>query len=371
MRKINLLNLLFVLYALIIFFTACEKDDPKPEKNINPSDTTTVHGPYCNGIFITNEGTYGAGNGSVSFYNSEEDSLYNNIFFSVNGRALGDVVQSITMQDTLAFIVVNASNKVEVVSKDFFTEAGVINNIVTPRYYLAIDSTKGYVSQWGENGAVKVINLSNLTVSNTIFVGTGAEKMLLHNNLVYVANSGGNANNNSISIIDPSIESVVKTIILNGDSPRSFVVDANGDIWVLCAGYVDYTNYPDITETPSKLIRINPSTNEVAETIAISETLHPTCLGISKNGNNLFYGGGYGVQGIYKMSIDDNTAPSNPLIDKSFYGFSINPETGNIYALEAPSYTENGTLWRYAPDGTLLGRYEAGISPNSASFKKK
>ena len=188
--------------------------------------------------------------------------------------------------------------------------------------------------------------------------------------MLYVANSGGYANNNTVSVIDTKTDEVVKTITLDGDSPRDFVLDANNDIWVLCAGYTDWYSTP-ITQTPSKLVKINPTTNEVAETITLGETFHPTCLEVSKNGNNIFYGGGYGVQGIFKISIDDNIAPSTALIDKSFYGFNINPETGVIFAMEAPSISSNGTLYRYESNGTLLGTYEAGIGPNGANFKKK
>ncbi|MFC2104795.1 DUF5074 domain-containing protein [Bacteroidota bacterium] len=326
---------------------------------------------YSNGVFITNEGLFGAGNGSVSFYSITDNTLTNNVFNTVNGRVLGDVVQSITVHNNVAYIVVNNSNKVEVAKAGTFEEKGVITDVSGPRYFTAVSDEKGYVSQWGDNGAVKVIDLATLTVTGTITTGTGPERMIIHNNLVYVTNSGGIANNNTVSIIDPSTDQVTKTITLEGDSPRDLIVDANGDIWVLCAGYVDYSNYPNISETSSKLVRINGTTNEVAETITIGESYHPTCLETSNDGNNIFYGGGYGVQGIYKMSITDTSVPTTPLIDKFFYGFNINPETGNIFAMDAPSFTANGTLWRYETSGTVLGSYEAGIGPNGAGFKKK
>lgn len=357
MKKLNLKQWLFSLLSLTIFLSSCDDDD-----NI------TISGIFSDGAFITNEGAYGAGNGSVSFYSYTGDTIKNEIFKSVNNRSLGDVVQSLTKFDDKIFIVVNVSNKVEVVNSEDFTEYGVIDNLTSPRYFIGINNDKAYVSLWGEEGVVKVIDLNGLAVTKTITVGAGAEQMILHNDLVYVANSGGYTNNNTISIIDTKTDEVTKTITLDGDSPRDFVLDANNDIWVLCAGYTDYAF---MTQTPSKLVRINPTTNEVEESIIIAETLHPTCLETSKNGNNLFYGGGYGVQGIFKMSINDDSAPTTPLLDKYFYGFNINPETGNIFAMEAPSFTANGILWRYKTDGTELGSYEAGVGPNSAGFKKK
>lgn len=358
MKTINLKLWMIVFLSFAIFFSSCNDDDDK------------ITGAYIDGAFITNEGGFGAGNGSVSYYSYDDDTLINNVFSTVNARVLGDVVQSITINNNVAYIVVNASNKIEVAQANSFKEKGVITDVTNPRYFIALDDEKGYVSQWGDNGAIKVIDLEGLAVTKTITVGTGAEKMIIYNNMLYVANSGGYANNNTVSVIDTKTDEVVKTITLDGDSPRDFVLDANNDIWVLCAGYTDWYSTP-ITQTPSKLVKINPTTNEVAETITLGETFHPTCLEVSKNGNNIFYGGGYGVQGIFKISIDDNIAPSTALIDKSFYGFNINPETGVIFAMEAPSFSSNGTLYRYESNGTLLGTYEAGIGPNGANFKKK
>jgi YVTN family beta-propeller protein len=358
MKTINLKQWMIVFLSFTIFFSSCDNDDDK------------ITGLFVDGAFITNEGGFGAGNGSVSYYSYDNDTLINSVFNTVNNRVLGDVVQSITINDNVAYIVINASNKVEVTKANSFIEKGVITDVANPRYFVALDDNKGYVSQWGDNGAIKVIDLEALAVTKTITVGAGAEKMIIYNDMLYVANSGGYANNNTVSVIDTKTDEVIKTLTLDGDSPRDFVLDANNNIWVLCAGYTDWYATP-ITETPSKLVKINPTTNAIAETITISSTLHPTCLEVSENGNNIFYGGGYGVQGIFKMSIDDNTVPSSALIDKSFYGFNINPETGVIFAMEAPSFTANGTLYRYETNGTKLGEYEAGIGPNGAGFKKK
>ena len=359
MKKINLKQLMVILLSIVIFFNACDNDDD------------TISGIFSDGVFITNEGAYGAGNGSVSFYSYDGDTIINGIFESINNRSLGDVVQSLTVHNDRAYVVVNGSNKIEVVQNYDFIEYGIITDLISPRYFVGINNNKGYVTQWGEDGVVKVIDLDGLAVIKTIAVGAGPEHLMYHNDYIYVANSGGLTNDNTISVIDPSTDEVIKTITLNGDSPRDFAVDANGDLWVLCNGYIeyDYTDWSVISETASKLIRINPTTNVVAQTITISDNQHPTCLESGINGNNLFYGGGFGYQGIYKMDITSTTIPSTPLLDKYYYGFNVNPETGNIYALEAPSFTANGTLWRYSTDGTELGSYEAGIGPNGASTK--
>ncbi|PLX23649.1 MAG: hypothetical protein C0597_00765 [Marinilabiliales bacterium] len=360
MKRINLIQYLFLVLSFTIIFSSCDDDND------------TISGIFSDGVFITNEGAWGAGNGSVSYYSYAGDTLTNQIFKSVNGRALGDVIQSLTVYKNKAYIVANASNKIEIVNSYDFIEQGVITDVSSPRYFIGINSKKGYVSQWGEEGLVKVIDLEGLAVTKSIEVGAGPEHLIYHNGYVYVANSGGLGNDNTISVIDPSTDEVVKTITLDGDSPSDFAVDANDDLWVLCYGYIEYdpVTYATLSESASKLIRINTITKEVAQTITISETQHPTCLEASRNGDHIYYACGYGFAGIYKMSITDTEVPTTPLLDKSFYGFNINSETGNIFAMEAPSFTANGKLWRYDINGNELGSYEAGIGPNRSTSKK-
>ncbi|MBI9052709.1 MAG: hypothetical protein JEY96_02760 [Bacteroidales bacterium] len=362
MKNFKLKQWLFLALSFTILFSSCSDDDDN-------NDEEVITGDYIDGAFITNEGAFGAGNGSVSFYSYEGDSVINDVFQTVNNRVLGDVVQSLTVFNHTAYMVVNGSNKVEVAKSNTFEELGVISDVTNPRYFIAINKDKGYVSQWGDNGAIKVVDLNTLAVTKTIETSAGSERMIMSNGYVYVANSGGYANNNTISVIDPAIDEVTATITLDGDSPRDLVIDANNDIWVLCAGFVTYNaDWSVASQTASKLIRINPTTNEVAETITIAEDFHPTCLETSKNGNNLFYGGG--AFGVYKMSINDDSAPTEMLINKYFYGFDINPETGIIYAMEA-SFTSNSTMLRYETNGTLIKSYIAGIGSNGANFQKK
>lgn len=362
MKKLNLKQWLFLLLSLSVILYSCDDDD----------DKKATPGAYEDGVFIANEGNMGSGDGSVSFYSYDLDSAINNIFKTVNERNLGDVVQSVTVHERYAYMVVNASNKVEIAKASTFEEVNVITDVNGPRYFIGIDENKAYVSQWGDNGAVKVIDLSSFTVTKTITTGAGSEKMIMHNDKVYVANSGGLVNNNTISVINTTTDEVENTITLTGDCPIDFAIDSDENLWVLCSGYQDFSSWPNVEHTASKLIKIDPSTNEEITSFTISETNHPTGLETSRNGNNIFYGGGFGFSGIYKMKTTDTSIPATPLIDIDFYGFNINPETGNIFALQsAADYVSNGKLYRYEANGTLLGEYEVGVGPNGADFKKK
>ncbi len=357
MKKIIFLNLL-VFFVSTLLFQSCDKDEYTPK------------GIYDGGVFISNEGTFGQGNASVSFYSIAGDSVVNNIFEKANNRTLGDVVQSLYVFNDKAYICVNASNKIEIADQYNFNELGVINELPSVRYFIGNDAGKGYASVWGDGGQIKVLDLNTNTVSKSIDVGNGPEHMTIFSNKLYVANSGGFIDDNTISVISTETDDLLKTITLDGDKPVDLLTDKNGNLWVLCMGKTIYdANWTPIDNTAAKLFKINTSTDEVEGTVVLSPTAHPNNIEISADGNYLYYGGGFGFNGIYKIDIETLTVAVEPIISKYFYGFNIY-ENGEIFATEATSYTDNGILYRYQADGTFIQEYTVGIAPNGASYKR-
>lgn len=100
LRKIGMFALAITVLA------SCKKD------NI---DDIYVAGNYEDGYFVTNEGNFGTGNGSISFVD-EYGAVENDVFASINSFALGDVVQSMNIINDNAYILVNGSSKIEVAS---------------------------------------------------------------------------------------------------------------------------------------------------------------------------------------------------------------------------------------------------------------
>jgi len=337
-------------------FTSCKKED-------------TSKGAYENGIFIINEGGFNNGNASVSFI-AEDGIVQQGIFKATNGRDLGDTFQSMFIKDNKGFLVLNNSDKVEIVDVNTFKEEGVISDLNSPRYMTSA-AGKLYLSQWngwGEKGSVQVIDPSTYKVESTIEVGVAPEGVLKVGNRVWVANS----TDNTISILNTDLDKVAFTLNLqNAESPKQMVLDEDGDVWVLCSGSAVYDYNPPyslISETSSYLVEFNPSTKEVKSRIELSENQHYSSLSINDSGNVLYYGAGYGTNGIFKIRISDTYAPSVPLIKGSFYGFNVD-KSGFIYGCIAPSFKEAGTVKKYyATTGEVVTSYVAGIGPNGVVF---
>lgn len=333
-------------------FTSCEKDEDQSK------------GAYENGIIVSNEGAFGNSNASVSFIGANGD-VQQGIFKAVNGRDLGDVLQSITISDDKAYLVVNNSNKVEVVNAYTFKEEGVITGLSSPRYIIEEDD-KLYISQWN-NTSVGIYDASTFAEVASVTVGSGPEGLIAVNDEVWVANSGGWATDNTISVIKTS-DNTVSTISLEGDNPKKFVEDSDGDVWVLCSGKVVYNaDYSIKEQTASKLIEIDPSSKSIKKTIELSATVHYGSFEINESKNTLYYGGGYGVDGIFAVNTTDSSAPTKALVSGYFYGFGLDGNN-NIYGTMAPSFTTNGSVVKYDSTGKEIATYEAGIGPNGVVF---
>ncbi|MFD2512892.1 YncE family protein [Pontibacter locisalis] len=359
MKKINSFN--SFLTAAFIFagsfaFTSCE------DKNEGPS------GAYAeDGVFIVNEGNFGTPNGSISYYNTSTKEVQNGIFSKENEeRPLGDVVQNMAIHSDKAYIVANNSNKIEVVNAYTFKSEGVIEGLQLPRYFTAFNNSKGYVTEWvnfGE-GRVSVIDLATNTVTKTIAVGIMPEQLLLVNGKLYVANSGGN----DVSVINTSTDTVEKTITVP-DAPGALVLDKNNSIWVLSSGKlaynsdwtIDYTN-----TTAGALSVINPGTQALQSSYTFpGNQSQPSNLAISAGKDKIYfnYAGKTFVQNTTATSLSNTV-----LINRSFYGLDVDPETGLIYGGDANGFAGDGTVYIYNPDGSQVGTFKAGIAPNGFVF---
>ncbi len=114
------------------------------------------------GAFILNEGNWGVSNGSLSFYDFETQNVQNNIFKNVNGRDLGDIVHSMTIIDSLGYIVVNTSNKIEIISIKTWKSKGTIEMpaFSSPRNLVQVGGEKAYVTNLGTS-TISIINLAD------------------------------------------------------------------------------------------------------------------------------------------------------------------------------------------------------------------
>jgi len=348
----------FLLAIILLSFFACEKDEPA-----EPIPETD--GPIQ---YISNEGAFGFGNGSVSMYYPKDNRVVNDAFKQANGRRPGDVLQSIATVNAKVYMVVNASNKIEIAAAKDLKELGVIQHISLPRYMEATSNSRAYISAWGNGGKLMVLDLLKDQITDSIDVGSGPEKMLSTDGKLFVCNSGGFANDSVLTVIDQAQNKVVSELVV-GDNPIDIVKGMSGTIWVLCKGKVLYdANWQVIGHSPSYLVQTNVAAQSILRKVKVFNDKHPTNLEISPDGKYLYYGAGYGFSGIYRYDITNNSVDSTAFINRDFYGFNVEPNTGDIYAMESVSFTVSGKMLIYNRDGKLKSEHSVGVGPNGICF---
>ncbi|MEM1257206.1 MAG: DUF5074 domain-containing protein [Bacteroidota bacterium] len=317
---------------------------------------------FENGILVLHEGGFFMGNASVSFVSEDLSMVTNGIFNDINDNALGDTAQSMAFEGDLAYIVVNNSQTVEVVNRYTFESLGTVDEgLLNPRY-MAFANGKGYVTNWGDGSNpdddyIAVINLESLSVESTIPVPEGPEWILNNEGTIYVAHQGGFGQNNIVSVIDASSNTVGDPITV-ADRPNSMQL-VNGELWVLSGGNPAFTG----NETAGQLDKINVITNTVEDTFEFTQTQHPNYLSV--DGNSLYYL----LDGnVFKMGVSDNSLPTNAeIMGVSFYDMTVNE--GRLYGVDAKDFVSNGSLEVYdLSDNSIIESLEVSIIPGGVYF---
>lgn len=365
-------KILFSSSIAATLVAGCVKpNDPKPDAPLPK--------PGASGFYVVNEGQFNKKNASISFFDKATNSATINYYQKQTGKELGDQAQSMTIYNGKGYIVVQNSQKVEVVDMTVFTSQGALKipSTSSPRYFIGASENIGYLSDWGSD-KVLAINLTDQTITQSITVGKGPDFMVKSGNKICVANSGGYGNDNSISVIN-TLNNAVEATIMVGDSPNSMVLDKDNNLWVLCSGQKVYGGAPNydfdaIKSTNGSLIKINLSNNAIVLNLKFGslESI-PKRLTINALGTNLYYTlGAYGGT-LYTHDIAATTLNINPILARNFYGLAFDPSANQLIGCVAPSFTSNGKIIRYNlvnnAQVAAVDSFEVGVNPSSVVFK--
>jgi YVTN family beta-propeller protein len=340
-------NLLLLLFAVIIL-SSCSKKDEQP---FYPSGTVAA-----GSVLVLNEGNYTFGNASVTLYNPDSGSVRQDLFTGINGRPLGDVAFSMTVYNGKAYIVVNNSAKIEVVSLPDFTSVGAINNIGSPRMILHLGGGKAYVSDIYAD-VIHIVNLDNYAITGTIPLSGWTDDMVEADGKVFITNY----DSNRIEVIDLATDSKINSIPVT-KAPVSLVKDAGGKLWALSDGGLTGPVIP-------ALARINASSMTVEQTIPFPDAgTNPSDLTISRDGMQLYYLN----YDVFRRSISDTQLPAAPYINSAgriYYAIGISPQDEDIYLSDAIDYNQQGMVYVYDIGTTTpIDTFTAGVIPGAFWF---
>ncbi|MDH6250549.1 hypothetical protein M2347_000276 [Chryseobacterium sp. H1D6B] len=335
----RLLQLFFAL--LLLFNISCNSDS---------EFTQDVF--YGNGILIANEGNFGTPNADVTFLSGDLNLKQDNIFSSNNsGANLGDVLQSITFNGGRAFLLLNNSNKIQVVDRYTFKKLGEITEQLSSPRYMAIANNFIYVTNDKYNGEkyVTVYNAGSFSFVKKIPFTDTAERIVEAGGNVFVQNASFGFGN-KITSINTSTNSILSVITLpNGNINKT--ISSNSNVYTIAAGTAD-----------SYIYQISNAGNIVKTT---------TLTGITNATNLEIYNGKYyfsSGNNVYAMDMNATAVPTTPLFTvtansySTLYGFNI--VNGLIFTSDANGFTQDSKITVYSAAGALIKTFTAGKSSN-------
>lgn len=353
---------LFLGIATVVGLFSCSKDPirPQPDGQNPPIEDSTT---FSDGFFVINEGNFNWGNTSITYIDNATGTAHQNIFQEVNNRPLGDVAQSMKVMNNRGYIVVNASNRVEVVDLKDFKTITSITGFNAPRYIEFIDSTRAYVTNLYKD--ISVVDLEKMVITKTITTPEWTEGMVRYNQYMFITCIGNFSEPSSrrkakLLIVDTKEDRITDSI-QTATEPLAIVIDKKLKLWVLCSGGWDGYSSP-------VLIRVNPDLRQIEKSFVFPSTNLPSRLDINPTRDTIYYL----LDGIYQMPVTASELPTHPLISSGghlFYGLAIHPVDGTIFATDAIDYVQPGYAFQFSSStGAKIHEWGTGRIPGSFCF---
>jgi hypothetical protein len=311
-----------------------------------------VYGAYENGFFIVNEGNYGSGSGTVSFYRYNTGQLEDSVYTKVNtGKDLGPNTSTAEYGAIWAgkFYILTKNGGPLVQTDEYsLLETGRIATSASNNFraFLGLDSTHALVSTFT---GIYPLNLSTMTLGTALSTVTGdVDDMTISGNYIFI-----NSEVNGVQALNKTTYAVVATW---ANLNVGFAVTPDGAVY--SAG-------------DSDLVRIDPSTLDttmVALPFPVINTQgywQPGCITASTTSNTVFVGAYnptlYAGTGIYQYVYGNPLSVTNPFINiatgKMLYaaGMGFDPIKQNLVVTTIPqNYGPNNDLDFYSPTSAVL-----------------
>lgn len=325
----------------MVFFFSCTKETPD---NL----------PNSGGVYIVNEGNFNFGNAEVSSYNPTTREVKNSLFKSANGFSLGDVAQSMVIKDSVGLVVVNNSQKIEVVSLPSFKKIQtIVISGASPRYLLPINDSIAYVTELYAN-KIHVINFIAGTIVTTISMPQYTEQLIKVGEEVFVQGKKIYAMPNAkgaVFKINTATNTLVDTEYFFGDL-NGLVKDNQNRVWVS-------VGEDSATASLSSLYCFETDFSLVKKLSVASMGQSMLHLQTNLLGNELYFVNG----DVYKMNVSAAVLPTQSLIskeNKNIYALGVHPMSEDVYVSDALDYVQSSRIYRYDKTGTLVHSFTAG-----------
>ena len=365
----------FVISLLILLFINACRPPLHQEKCDNPNLQFLINKDYAKeentnfSRIIINEGGYTHGNASITAWN-QAGNIKQNAFQAKNNYNIGDVLQSGYYHKDDLYLIVNNSQKIEIIDKYSLQRKKTITGFTSPRYMTTINNIALVTDIY--SNSISVFRTSSPCELEPIKMKGWTEQIFTIKDKIYVierSEVGASllfANIVEIEMQELDLKPIFKIIKRTSIAiePQSVGLDKNENIWILSSGKESESVYPTFT-------KFNTTSNTIEKIITYNSFINiPQNLatGHDNSTGNMYYNQG---SSVYEFNINDNLLPTDEFINttiQNIYSISYNAHTGYIYVSDAKDYVSNGTVVVYNTEGEFVENIPAGIIPSKVIF---
>ena len=379
---------LFVFLLIVCLVAGCREDEVvvPTEYDILPVELSDGTGVV--GIYLLNEGNMGSNKCSLDYLDYVQGYYVRNLYAERNPhvvKELGDVGNDIQVYGSKLYVVVNCSNKMEVLDAATGIRLGQVDipNCRYVRFYRGHAYVSSYVGPVQINnpdavqGAVYKVDTLTLDIVDKCTVGYQPDELEVLGQYLYVANSGGYMAPNydyTVSVIELEGFKQVEKIPVSINLHR-IKADNDGKLWVTSRG-----DYQDI-HSNLYVLEKKRGRNEME----VTDTLNIPCSNFCISGDSLYYYSTewnnytqsntitYGIINTKtKEKVSDSFIKDGTEADITIpYGIMIHPDTGDIFVTDAKNYVSSGVLHCYSKDGYKKWSVRTGDIPAHMCFVKR
>lgn len=357
------------LFALLLIgvgslgFVSCSDDDDN--KIIDPE----VPVSKTTGAYILDQGVYKTSTSALVYYDFETKKV-SNAFKLANNIDLGDSGQDIIKYGSKTYVGMYGSHLIYVLDNDnkiISTIKSTDESTLQPRSFAAYGGSV-YVTLY--DGYLAKIDTTTFAIDKKIATGPNPEGVVVHNNKLVVANSGGlqAGYNKTISVVEPDLSS--KTDITVDMNPCEVTVDKNNNLYVVARGNYGYGD----VSVPGVIQSVNVTekkattlySGNVYSAFAIADKVY--ILSKKYEGNTptstfVYY------DAVTKKIVEQSPITDNTVIKDISY-LAQDDQTQDFYILGANG-TNNGDCYIFSSDGNLKSKFDTeGAYPSKILFKK-
>lgn len=332
------------VFTLLNLTYGCTKNNSDFGPQI--SETSPISIPPTNKVIIGNEGTFNFGNASISLIDEITQNVSLDVFRNKNGYPLGDIAQSMMFYDSLGYIVVNNSGKIEVVNRLDFSSVATITGINSPRVMAVVseDPLRAWVTDLYAEKIYELDLESRKIVREIAAPGW--------NDYIYVSQ-------NKAWVMDVRDSVIVGYDVVSGN------VEHRIELASAIIDFKPWSQWSLMVLATDGLYNLDILSGTYVQVEMFKHRRSASRMAVDST-RSLVY---FIDRDVYRYDQNGVSSVVESPMNASFYGLDVKPSTGELYLTDAKDYVRPGQVIRYSLDFTDSTLFSVGVIPQFIRFE--